>query len=147
MSPKIRIVLASHGKLSEGMLNTVQMLLGPQENIAAYCLLPEQDVSIFSAKLEEEIKTHGAENIVFLTELLHGSPFNCAVSLTRDYDVYHVSGINLAMLMGAILERDDEESTPESVCEAAIDAAEGSYQDVRKLLSASDDDDDDDDED
>lgn len=147
MSPKIRIVLASHGKLSEGMLNTVQMLLGPQENIAAYCLLPEQDVSIFSAKLEEEIKTHGAENIVFLTELLHGSPFNCAVSLTRTYDVYHVSGINLAMLMGAILERDDEESTPESVCEAAIDAAEGSYQDVRKLLSASDDDDDEDDED
>ena len=83
MSPKIRIVLASHGKLSEGMLNTVQMLLGPQENIAAYCLMPEQDVNTFSAKLEEEVKAHGAENIVFLTELLHGSPFNCTVSLTR----------------------------------------------------------------
>ena len=41
MAPKIRLVLASHGKLSEGMLNTVQMLLGPQENIRAYCLMPE----------------------------------------------------------------------------------------------------------
>ena len=144
MAPKIRIVLASHGKLSEGMLNTVQMLLGPQENMKAYCLMPEQDVSTFSAALEEEVKTYGAENIVFMTELLHGSPFNCTVSLTRNYDVYHVSGINLAMLMGAVMERDEEGSTPETVCEAAIAAAEGSYQDVRKLLAASDDEEEDD---
>lgn len=144
MAPKIRIVLASHGKLSEGMLNTVQMLLGPQENMKAYCLMPEQDVSTFSAVLEEEVKTYGAENIVFMTELLHGSPFNCTVSLTRNYDIYHVSGINLAMLMGAVMERDDEDSTPETVCEAAIAAAEGSYQDVRKLLAASDDEEEDD---
>ena len=51
----------------------------------------------------------------------------------------------LAMLMGAIMERDDEDSTPESVCAAALDAAEGSYQDVRKLLAVSYDDDDDED--
>lgn len=136
MAPKIRLVLASHGKLSEGMLNTVQMLLGPQENIKAYCLMPEQDVNEFSETLAEEVRTYGAENIVFMTELLHGSPFNCVVSLTRDYDLYHVSGTNLAMLMGAIMERDEEEATPETVCDAAIAAAEGSYQDVRKLLSS-----------
>lgn len=144
MAPRIRLVLASHGELSKGMLNTVQMLLGPQENIKAYCLMPEQDVDTFSALLAEEVATYGAENIVFMTELLHGSPFNCTVSLTRDYDLYHVSGINLAMLMGAIMERDDEDATPETVCAAAIEAAEGSYQDVRKLLAASDDDEDDD---
>ena len=136
MAPKIRLVLASHGKLSEGMLNTVQMLLGPQENIKAYCLMPEQDVNEFSETLAEEVRTYGAENIVFMTELLHGSPFNCVVSLTRDYDLYHVSGTNLAMLMGAIMERDEEEATPETVCDAAIAAAEGSCQDVRKLLSS-----------
>ena len=144
MAPKIRIVLASHGKLSEGMKNTVQMLLGPQENLEAYCLMPEQDVSTFTAKLKAEIEEYGAENIVFMTELLHGSPFNCTVNLTREYDVYHVSGINLAMLMGAIMARDDDDATPEDVCEAAIEAAEGSYQDVRKLLSGDDDDEEDD---
>ena len=32
---KVRIVLVSHGEQCKGMLNTVQMLLGPQENIAA----------------------------------------------------------------------------------------------------------------
>ena len=139
MQPKIRIVLASHGKLAEGMLNTVQMLLGKQENIAAYCLMPEEDVNGFAEKLAAEAKQYGEENVVFMTELLHGSPFNCTVSLTREMNVYHVSGINLAMLMGAIMERDNEDSTAEQVCDAAIEAAEGSYQDVRKLLAATDD--------
>ncbi len=143
MQPKIRIVLASHGKLAEGMLNTVQMLLGKQENITAYCLMPEEDVSGFAEKLAAEAKQYGEENVVFMTELLHGSPFNCTVSLTREMNVYHVSGINLAMLMGAIMERDNEDSTAEQVCDAAIEAAEGSFQDVRKLLAASDEEEDD----
>ena len=135
--PKVRIVLASHGEQSKGMLNTVQMLLGPQENIAAYSLLPEQPITSLTEKLEEEIKTYGPGNIVFMTELMHGSPFNAVVSLTRNYDLYHVTGINLAMLMNAIVERDDESSTTQSVSDAAMEAAADSFADVRKILLAS----------
>lgn len=135
---KIRIVLASHGEQSKGMLNTVQMLLGEQENIAAYCLYPEQSVSDMEKVLEEEIQKYGAENIIFLTELKHGSPFNIVVSLTRHYDLYHVTGTNLAMLMTVLLERDFEGATCEKLCEAALNAAKDSYADVRKMLMESD---------
>ena len=93
--------------------------------------------------LREEIEKYGAENIIFLTELKHGSPFNAVVSLTRDYDVYHVTGTNLAMLMTIVLERDFEGATCEGLCEAAINAAADSYVDVRKMLMDSDDDEED----
>ena len=59
------------------------------------------------------------------------------VSLTRNYDLYHVTGINLAMLMNAIVERDDESSTTQSVSDAAMEAAADSFADVRKILLAS----------
>ena len=84
--PKVRIVLASHGEQSKGMLNTVQMLLGPQENIAAYSLLPEQPITSLTEKLEEEIKTYGPGNIVFMTELMFdGStlPFEDNIRITK----------------------------------------------------------------
>ncbi len=135
---KYRVVLVSHGEQSKGMLNTVQMLLGPQENVAAYSLYPQQTVNDLSAMLEKEIAEYGAENIIFMTELMHGSPFNVVVSLTKEHDIYHVTGTNLAMLMSALLERDDETATAESICEAAIEAAPESFADVRKLLAASD---------
>ena len=134
---KIRVVLVSHGEQSKGMLNTVQMLLGEQTNIAAYSLYPEQTIDDLTKVLREEIEKYGAENIIFLTELKHGSPFNAVVSLTRDYDVYHVTGTNLAML------KTIEGATCEGLCEAAINAAADSYVDVRKMLMDSDDDEED----
>lgn len=136
-APKIRIVLVSHGEQSKGMLNTVQMLLGPQENIAAYCLYPESTVDDFTDKLRAEVEQYGADNIVFLSELRQGSPFNALVSLTRDYDLHHLTGTNLAMLMTIVMERDDEDATAESVCEAAMETAAESIYDVRKLLRES----------
>ena len=39
-----------------------------------------------------------------MTELMHGSPFNAVVSLTRNHQIYHITGTNLAMLMGALLD-------------------------------------------
>lgn len=137
-SPKIRIVLVSHGEQSKGMLNTVQMLLGEQENIVAYSLYPHQTVDDLTVMLENEVKTYGAENIIFFTELMHGSPFNAVVSLTREYDVYHITGTNLIMLMSALLERSDENATTESICNCTIEAAASSFADVRKMLEKDD---------
>lgn len=134
-APKIRIVLVSHGEQCKGMLNTVQMLLGPQENIAAYPLEAEQSVEDYAVTLREEVKRFGAENIVFLSELKQGSPFNTLVNLTRDYDLHHLTGTNLAMLMTIVMERDDADATAESVCAAAMETAAESIYDVRKLLA------------
>lgn len=144
-APKFRIVLASHGEQSKGMLNTVQMLLGEQENIAAYSLYPEQPVTDLTEKLQAEIEQYGAENIIFMTELKQGSPFNAVVSLTRNYDIYHITGINLAALMTAIMERDDENITAEQLCETIIEESQNTMLDVRKLLAAGTNDDDEED--
>ena len=143
--PRIRIVLASHGEQSKGMLNTVQMLLGEQENIAAYSLYPHQTPADLTEDLRKEIEQYGAENNIFMTELKQGSPFNAVVSLTRDYDLYHITGINLAALMTAIMERDDESVTAEALCETIIEDSINTMLDVRKLLAESSDDEDEED--
>ncbi|MBD5147186.1 MAG: PTS sugar transporter subunit IIA [Oscillibacter sp.] len=141
-APKLRIVLASHGEQSKGMLNTVQMLLGEQENIAAYSLYPEQPVTDLTEKLQAEIDQYGAENIIFMTELKQGSPFNAVVSLTRNHDLYHITGINLAALMTAIMERDDENITAAQLCETVMEESQNTMLDVRKLLAAGNNDED-----
>lgn len=136
--PRIRIVLVSHGEQAKGMLNSVQMLLGPQENMCAYSLSPEQTVNDLADQLRVEVETYGAENVIFMSELKLGSPFNAVVSLTRDYDIYHITGTNLATLMTVVMERDDENITAEEICEAAMETAQDSIMDVRKMLKESD---------
>lgn len=72
-----------------------------------------------------------------MTELKQGSPFNVVVDLTRDYDLYHITGINLAALMNAIMERDDEGVILEALCETVLEESKNTMLDVRKLLAES----------
>ncbi|MBQ9027494.1 MAG: PTS mannose transporter subunit IIA [Lachnospiraceae bacterium] len=137
----IRIVIASHGTFAEGLIDSAQMLLGEQENIAAYCLMPSQKLESFAQILREEIDSCGAGSILFLTDLMNGTPFNAVVSLVRYYPIiYHITGVNLAVLIGALVAR-NAGGDMEGICQAAIRAAENSILDVRTLLSGLDEDD------
>ena len=134
-TPNVSVVLVSHGEMAPGMLNSVQMLLGPQENMVAYSIYPEQPKETLIEKLQAEVNEYGAENIIFMTELKFGTPFNCVVELTREHDIYHITGTNLATLMTVVTERDDGASL-DAICEAAMETAMESIADVRVMLSA-----------
>jgi len=101
----MKIILVSHGPFSRGLLESVQMVLGEQKQITAHCLMPEETPAALSQRLEAEIQEAGEDEILFLTDLYHGSPFNVVVSLMRDYRFYHITGINLPLLIDAIMSR------------------------------------------
>lgn len=102
----MKIVVVSHGSFSKGLVESVQMLAGKQEKLVAYGLYPEETVTTLTEKLEAEIMaTDMNEDILFLTDLFHGSPFNAVVSLMRDYKFFHVTGISLPLMLEAVLER------------------------------------------
>lgn len=133
--PNVRIVVASHGAFAKGLIDSAQMLLGKQDNIAAYSLMPSQKMESFAQILRDEIDECGAGHILFMTDLMNGTPFNAVVSLVRYYPViYHITGVNLATLIGALVAR-SAGGDMEEVCKAAMQASEGSILDVRELLS------------
>ncbi len=133
-TPKIRVVILSHGDQAKGMLNTLQMLLGEQENVAAYGLYPDQTVNDLVEVLKKEVERYGAENLIFMSDLKLGSPFNAVVALTREHEIYHITGTNLATLLTVITERDEEDASPAEICAAALETAKESILDVRKML-------------
>lgn len=130
----MKIVLVSHGSFSKGLSESAQMIMGEQEKFVAYGLYPEQEATALKEKIEEEFKkTDEGEEILVLSDLFHGSPFNTVVSLMENYDVYHVTGINLAMVIEAIMERYSGSSAAQ-ICERLMEMPDESVKDVRKML-------------
>lgn len=134
----MKFILASHGGLSEGMLDTVQMLLGPQEEVQAFVLHPEEEAARLGERLQAALAPEDEGNIVFFTDLYFGSPFNQVVELSRTHDIYHVTGMNAPTLIEALVARNAGKS-PAEICEIAVAAGEGSVKDVRKLMGAAND--------
>ena len=133
----MKVIAVSHGSFSKGLVESVQMLVGEQEDLVAYGLYPEQTVP---EQLEEELKkTPEGEEVLFLTDLFHGSPFNAVVSLMRDYKFHHITGINLPLVITILLERSTTDSV-EELCRKAEETAAETVMYVNKLFEENEED-------
>ena len=122
----MKVIAVSHGSYSKGLVDSVQMLVGEQENLVAYGLFPEQTVATLTEQLERE-------GILFLTDLFHGSPFNAVVSLMRDHEFHHITGINIPLAVEVMMGRYADKSA-EEICRGIMEAAPDTVKYVNDLF-------------
>lgn len=103
----MKVLLVSHAYMAKGVKTSVELILGPQENLYAMSAYVDQD-----APFEKEIKDFLSENknekIVILTDLLGGSVNNEIIQLVYNMEnVILLTGMNLIMVMSVLLATDD----------------------------------------
>lgn len=129
----MKVIVVSHGSYAQGLVDTVQMIAGEQEDLEAFGLMPEESVETLKEKIRKSIEDTGSEEeILILTDLFYGSPFNTVVSLMPEYDFYHITGINLPLMMEIVMGRYAEKSAA-VICKEVMDAAPSTVRDVREL--------------
>lgn len=131
------VILASHGKLAEGLLDTLKMFNGEQEQIETLCLLSGDDIAEFVTLIRETIdKINTGDGVIVFCDLLFGSPCNCssrllmAEELKDKIDV--ITGMNLPMVMEYLACRENG-----MVTEDIINAGKEGIQDFVKVYKAS----------
>ena len=129
----MKILLISHGPFSKGLSETVQMIIGEQEDLFFLGLFPEDSVETLEKKIEEIIWKYEDEEILVFTDLYFGSPFNAVNKLMGRYPLYHVTGINVPLLLEAVSMMRCGKNA-EEISEAVVEKAAESVVDVRKQL-------------
>ena len=131
----MKIFLMSHGSFSKGLFETLEMIYGKQEDIYYLGLYPEQSVETLEKDFEDNLKSIGNdEEILVLTDLFFGSPFNVVVRFMKKYNIYHLTGISLPLLMEIVLMRSNNVCA-EDICKRAIELSKNSLIDVRVQLA------------
>ena len=96
-----QLILISHGRFCEELKTTTEMIMGPQADIHAVALLPEEGPDDFTAKFLDTVKDF--DDYIVFADLLGGTPCNVVSRLIlegKDIDLY--AGMNLnASLTGA----------------------------------------------
>lgn len=103
-----QVILASHGNLSVGALDTVHMIVGEIPNVHALTLQREDKESI-SGKIVELIKTFDKNDRVYvLTDMLGSSVNNSAVELLQQQEnIVVIAGMNMPLILSLALEGED----------------------------------------
>ncbi|MHC1685830.1 MAG: PTS sugar transporter subunit IIA [Clostridiaceae bacterium] len=134
----MKIILVSHGDFVKGLLSSAQMIVGEQDDISAFGLYPTDNIETLKKTIQDTIEQYKGEEILFLTDLSHGSPFNIVVSLMNNDSIYHITGINLPLLIEIIMMRNSDDISCKAICDEITKKVQNSIQeliyDVKKYL-------------
>ena len=96
----IGMVLVTHGRLAAEFVAALEHVVGPQRNIAAVCIGPEDDMEKRrQAILRCVSEVDAGAGVVLLTDMFGGTPSNLAISVMDKAKIEVIAGINLPMLI------------------------------------------------
>ena len=96
----IGLVLVTHGRLALEFIDALEHIVGPQSNIAAICIGPDDDMEQRRKEIIDSVKAADqGEGVVLLTDMFGGTPSNLAISVLDQGRVEVIAGLNLPMLI------------------------------------------------
>lgn len=133
-----RIIFASHGDLSKGMKNSVNMLAGSlSDKIETFSLYPGESPNDYYQKLLKEIPEND-EQVIILCDIKGGSVHTTLVQLTQFKNVIVLSGMNLGMALDIVLRYQD--GIPAENYNELLESSKAGITLLTKLTSEKDDD-------
>ena len=116
----IGLVIVTHGRLAEEFISVMEHIVGPQEQVAAVCMGPDDDLDAKRQEIIEKAKdVDSGKGVLILTDMFGGTPSNLAISVTQDKSIEALAGINLPMLIKLATARKTE-----TLAEAALSGQE-----------------------
>ena len=131
----VGMLIVTHGRLGEGLLDAMQMIAGPQEKVDFVSLKEGDSIDELKERILNTVKMldDGSGVLVFV-DMFGASPSNAAAYLLNE-NVEVITGVNLPMLLEIVSFR--ETSSLQELSANAMAAGVESIKNLTQLLRAS----------
>lgn len=119
-----KVILASHGELSKGMLNSVRMIVGECGcPIETFSLYPGESAIDYANELIERAKANQEDEYVVIADVLGGSVHTALIQTLVCNNIKLFSGMNMSLVLETIMSQAKSVSgeTADKLRKSAID--------------------------
>ncbi len=96
----IGVVIVSHYRLAEELLQAVRLIVGEVENFRAIGLDPSSPPEEMRSRIDKSLReVDDGEGVLVLTDMFGGTPSNLCLSFLEEGRIEVVTGVNLPMLV------------------------------------------------
>ena len=96
----IGMVLVTHGRLAAEFVSALEHVVGPQRNVVAVCIGPEDDMEMRRAEIIDAVaRVDEGDGVAVVTDMFGGTPSNLAMSILGKGKVEVVAGMNPPLLI------------------------------------------------
>lgn len=104
----IEVIIITHGDLAKAFKESAELIVGEQKYIQTFCLKHGDSVDELKENIYQTISDSlsNHNDVIVLTDMFSGSPFNAVVANMKELDFSHVTGLNLPMLLEILAMRE-----------------------------------------
>jgi len=132
----VKVIVVSHGDYSRALIESSQLIMGELSDVTAFGFYLGESIGDLRQKIETEIqKIQSAgpdDEILVLTDMKSGSPFNVVAMLMQDYAFHHLAGTNLPIFLEIMGTRDF--CSVQELCEMATTEGKETIVNVNKMM-------------
>ena len=129
----IHLILISHGDYAKAMIESAELILGQQSNVTTFGFYLGDSVDQLQESVANELmKVQVDKDVLVLTDMFSGSPFNAAAALMQENSFHHITGINLPLLLEILMSRG--EMSVEEICKNVMEIKKDTIIHVNKFL-------------
>ena len=131
----IGILISSHGKMAEGMLDTLNMFYSSElENVAALCYQESITLDDFNEKMNVTIqKINDGSGVIILTDIVGGTPMKEGIKYISD-DIIMISGMNFSLLLDLVIKRNTVKNVKELDVGSIIEDAKQGIVNINEMI-------------
>lgn len=101
----INILIVTHGNFGMELLKSAEMIIGKVDNVKTISFLPNESFETLAIEVEEAVKKFAEEDLIVFTDMYGGSPCNAVSRLMRNYNFYHITGVNFPLFLDIAVSR------------------------------------------
>ena len=105
-----KIILVSHGMLSQGMADSVKMILGNVESLKWDSLQIGENPENLYMRIESIIKENSNDEFIIITDLFGGSVNKILLNLLKLSRVHILSGMHLGLVLSICVSQQNEKT-------------------------------------
>lgn len=130
----IGIIVSGHINFATGIKSAVDAIVGEQESIEFIDFVPEITTEQLEQKMLEAIeRVDTGKGVLFLTDVVGGTPCNRAMSIMLErQNINVIGGTNLPMITNACFERDGV--SLDELTEIVLEIGASTMKDMKKEL-------------
>ncbi|MGL5312535.1 MAG: PTS sugar transporter subunit IIA [Peptostreptococcaceae bacterium] len=130
----IKLLLASHGDLADGIYSTLKIIMGSQDKISTLCAYKDEDFDLHKEVSNIMDNLSSEDKLIVITDIYGGSINNEFMNYLDIENFYLISGLNLPLLMELLLI--DDECNIEVKIQDALENSKQSIQYCNPIIKS-----------
>ncbi|WP_342429568.1 PTS sugar transporter subunit IIA [Neobacillus sp. FSL H8-0543] len=103
-----KLIITGHGQYASGLKSSLELLAGPNDDLIFIDFPAELNEAGLKQQMEEAIQSVSRDDeILFICDILGGTPYKNAAILSNDNDQFEVvAGCNLGSILEAVFQKE-----------------------------------------